>query len=84
MLPRLGVLASRSRGTLCVARGPRRTPSTPTRATAGAPSAERLLEAVSTRHLPDAATAAGGSVPTKKLAGAAVVGLAGYKKFVAN
>ena len=66
-----------------VARGPRRTPSTPTRATAGAPSAERLLEAVSTRHLPDAATAAGGSVPTKKLAGAAVVGLAGYKKFVA-
>ena len=49
----------------------------------GAPSAERLLEAVSTRHLPDAATAAGGSVPTKKLAGAAVVGLAGYKKFVA-
>ena len=50
----------------------------------GAPSAERLLEAVSTRHLPDAATAAGGSVPTKKLAGAAVVGLAGYKKFVAN
>jgi len=38
---------------------------------------------VSTRHLPDAATAAGGSVPTKKLAGAAVVGLAGYKKFVA-
>lgn len=83
VLPRLGVLASRSRGTLCVARGPRRTPSTPTRATAGAPSAERLLEAVSTRHLPDAATAAGGSVPTKKLAGAAVVGLAGYKKFVA-
>ena len=81
--PRLGVLASRSRGTLCVARGPHRTPSTPTRATAGAPSAERLLEAVSTRHLPDAATAAGGSVPTKKLAGAAVVGLAGYKKFVA-
>ena len=67
-----------------VARGPRRTPSTPTRAAAGAPSAERLLEAVSTRHLPDAATAAGGSVPTKKLAGAAVVGLAGYKKFVAN
>ena len=60
-----------------------RTPSTPTRATAGAPSAERLLEAVSTRHLPDATTAAGGSVPTKKLAGAAVVGLAGYKKFVA-
>ena len=84
VLPRLGVLASRSRGTLCVARGPHRTPSTPTRATAGAPSAERLLEAVSTRHLPDAATAAGGSVPTKKLAGAAVVGLAGYKKFVAN
>jgi hypothetical protein len=38
---------------------------------------------VSTRHLPDAATAAGSSVPTKKLAGAAVVGLAGYKKFVA-
>ena len=31
----------------------------------------------------NAATAAGGSVPTKKLAGAAVVGLAGYKKFVA-
>ena len=66
---------ARSRGTLCVARGPRRTPSTPTRATAGAPSAERLLEAVSTRHLPDAATAAGGSASKTKLAGAAVVGL---------
>ena len=70
---RLGV--ARSRGTLCVARGPHRTPSTPTRATAGAPSAERLLEAVSTRHLPDAATAAGGSASKTKLAGAAVVGL---------
>ena len=58
-----------------VARGPRRTPSTPTRAAAGAPSAERLLEAVSTRHLPDAATAAGGSASKTKLAGAAVVGL---------
>ena len=46
-----------------------------TRATAGAPSAERLLEAVSTRHLPDAATAAGGSASKTKLAGAAVVGL---------
>ena len=69
------VLASRSRGTPCVARGPRRTPSAPTRATAGAPSAERLLEAVSTRHLPDAATAAGGSASKTKLAGAAVVGL---------
>ena len=67
--------SSRSRGTPCVARGPRRTPSTPTRATAGAPSAERLLEAVSTRHLPDAATAAGGSASKTKLAGAAVVGL---------
>ena len=55
--------------------GTRRTPSTPTRATAGAPSAERLLEAVSTRHLPDAATAAGGSASKTKLAGAAVVGL---------
>ena len=41
----------------------------------GAPSAERLLEAVSTRHLPDAATAAGGSASKTKLAGAAVVGL---------
>jgi hypothetical protein len=39
---------------------------------------------VSTRHLPDAAAAAGASVPTKKLAGAAVVGLAGYKKFLSN
>ena len=66
---------ARSRGTPCVARGPRRTPSTPTRATAGAPSAERLLEAVSTRHLPDAAAAAGGSASKTKLAGAAVVGL---------
>ena len=75
VLPRLGVVASRSRGTLRVARGPRRTPSAPTRATAGAPSAERLLEAVSTRHLPDAATAAGGSASKTKLAGAAVVGL---------
>ena len=55
--------------------GTRRTPPTPTRATAGAPSAERLLEAVSTRHLPDAATAAGGSASKTKLAGAAVVGL---------
>ena len=77
-------LCSRSRGTLCAARGPRPTPPTPTRATAGAPSAERLLEAVSTRHLPDAAAAAGGSASKTKLAGAAVVGLAGYKKFVAN